>query len=373
MENENASVKKQSKGLIIGLAVAAAVIIAAVILFVLQPWAVNVASVDNLKIAKYEYTFFTKFNMSQFLSSITPENVTTPPTPDNYKWNTKIGTETAKDQVKKSTLENIQEFKIQLIKAKEAGIKLTPDELKQVDASIEQQITQYGSRNAAESAIKQMYGITLSELKQLSRDMTLAQKYKSTIIDKVTVSDDDVKKYYDENKKNFDQATVTHILIKTVDDNNAPVSEGKKAEARKKAEDILARVKAGEDIKKLAVEFSEDKPAVTTKDSQGYEGEYTFGRGVMDPNFEKWAFDDARKEGDSDIVETQYGYHIMQFHKRTETSFDDLKDNIKPALLQQKQAEEFSKKLDEFKKDSKYAVKTNESAIVKTDKILYRI
>lgn len=366
MENENASVKKQSKGLIIGLAVAAAVIIAAVILFVLQPWAVNVASVDNLKITKYEYTFFSKFNMNQFLQSINS-------TSEQYKWNTKVGTETAKDQVKKSTLENIQEFKIQLIKAKEAGLKLDATDLKSVDDAINSLITQYGSRNAAEAGVKADYGITLSEMKEIYKNLTLTQKYKSTITDKITVSDDDVKKYYDENKKNFDKATVTHILIKTVDDNNAPVSEGKKAEARKKADDILARVKAGEDIKKLATEFSEDKPAVTTKDSPGYQGEYTFGRGEMVTEFEDWAFDDNRKEGDSAVVETQFGFHVMQFHKRAETSFDDLKESIKPSLLQQRQAEEYSKKLDEFKKDSKYAVKTNESTIVKADKSLYGI
>jgi foldase protein PrsA len=368
LENENASVKKQSKGLIIGLAVAAVVIIAAVILFVLQPWAVNVASVDNLKITKYEYTFFTKFNMSQFLSSNSINS-----TPEQYKWNTKVGTETAKDQVKKSTLENIQEFKIQLIKAKDAGIKLDATDLKNVDDAINQQITQYGSRNAAEAGVKTDYGITLSELKEIYRNLTLTQKYRADLLKDVKVSDEDVKKYYDDNKKNFDKVTVTHILIKTVDDNNAPVSEGKKAEAKKKADDILARVRAGEDVKKLATEFSEDKPAVTTKDSPGYEGEYTFGRGEMVSEFEKWAFDDARKEGDSDVVETQFGFHVMQFHKRTETSFDDLKESIKPSLLQQKQTEEYSKKLDEFKKDSKYAVKTNEGAVVKTDKSLYGI
>lgn len=370
MENENANVKKKSKGLVIGLAAVVVMVLAAVVLFVLKPWAVNVASVDNLKITKYEYTFFSKFNMNQFLTS---NNVSSTTTPDKYKWDTKVGSETAKDQVKKSTMEQIQEFKIQLIKAKEAGLKLGDSDVKSVDEAINQQITQYGSRNAAEASVKKDYGVSLAELKEIYKGLTLAQKYRATITDKITVTDDEVKKYYDDNKKNYDKATVTHILIKTVDDKGAPVSEGKKTEAKKKADELLVRVKAGEDIKKLAVEFSEDKPAVTTKDSPGYQGEYTFGKGEMVPEFEKWAFDDTRKAGDAGVVETSYGFHVMQFQKRAETPFDNLKENIKSSLLSKKQGDEFKKKLDELKKDAKYAVKTNESVIAKVDKSIYGI
>lgn len=368
MENENANVKQKSKGLIIGLAAAAVVIIAAIVLFIFQPWAANVGAVDSLKITPYEYTFFTKFNMNQFLSSL--GNGTT--TPDKYDWNTKTGTETAKTTVKKSTLDQIQELKIQIIKAKEAGLKLEDSDKKSVDDAINQHITQYGgTRNVAEEGIKRDYGVTLSELKAIYTDLTLAQKYRELESKKVNISDDDVKKYYDENKKNFDKVTVTHILVKTVDESGAAVSAGKKSEAKKKAEELLARVKAGEDIKKLAEENSDDKPAATTKGGRGYQGEYTFGRGEMVPEFEEWAFKDDRKSGDSDIVETSYGYHVMQFQKRAETPLNDIKDNLKNSLLGQKQSEEFNKKIDEFKKDTKYAVNTNESAIAKLDKNFY--
>lgn len=369
MENENANVKKTSKGLIAGLVAAAIIVIAAVILFVLQPWvAGSVATVDNQKISKQEYMFYTKFNMTQFLSSITNNTKT----PADYDWKTKVGTETAKDQVKKTTLENIQELKIRIIKAKEAGMKLEKTDLDSVDKVINDQITQYGSRNAAETAIKSAYGVTLSELKEIYKNLTLGQKYQTQENSKITVSDDEVKKYYDDNKKEFDKVTVTHILIKTVDDNGVAVSAGKKAEAKKKAEELLAKVKAGEDIKALAEKYSEDKPAVTTKDSPGYQGEYTFGKGEMVPQFEDWAFGD-RKAGDADIVETSYGYHVMQFHKRAETPYDDIKTGLKSSLLSKKQGEEFTKKMDAWKKETKYQVKQNESVIAKIDKTLYGV
>ncbi len=366
MENENAIVKKKSKGLLIGIIAAAVIIIAAaVVLFVLKPWSVeDVATVDNLKVTKYEYTFFTKFGMNQFIST---NNLTGTSTPDTYKWDTKKGTETAKDAVKKSTLEQIQEFKIQLIKAKEAGYKLESKDMESIDSAINEQITTYGNRNAAETGVKNDYGVTLSELKEIYKDLTLAQKYRESITSKVVVSDDDVKKYYDDNKVNFDKVTVTHILISTVDSSTkAPVSAGKKAEAKKRADELLAKVRAGEDIKALAEKNSED-PGVTQN-----KGEYTFGKGEMVPSFEEWAFKD-HKPGDADIVESDYGYHVIQFHKRAITPFDDLKDNLKTSLLSQKQSEEFTKKIDELKKDSKNAIKTNDEVIAKVDKTLYKI
>ncbi len=370
MENANENVKKKSKGLIIGVIVAAIIIIAAVVLFVLQPWATNVATVDNQKITKYEYTFFSKFNMSQFLASIsaTDSSVTT----DNYDWNTKFGNETAKAGIKKSTIEQIQELKIQVIKAKEAGMKLDSADMKEVDAAIDQQIQTYQTRNEAEAALKERYGVTLSELKEIYKNLTLAQKYQESIIKDVSVSDDEVTKYYDENKDSFDKVTVTHILISTVDSNQQPVSEGKKAEAKKKAEELLAKVKAGEDIKVLAEQNSDDKPAVTTKGGRGYQGEYTFGRQEMVTEFEDWAFAD-RKAGDAAIVESRFGYHVMQFHNRTHTPIEDLKEGIKSSLLSQKQSDEFTKKLDEFKKDAKFSIKLNEEAITKIDKTIYGV
>ncbi|MDF2987388.1 MAG: parvulin-like peptidyl-prolyl isomerase [Eubacterium sp.] len=369
MENQNADVKKSSKGLIAGVVAAAVIIITAVILFVFQPWSAGyVATVDNQKITKQEYTFFSKFNMTQFLSSI-PNNTKTV---DQYDWKTKVGTETAKDQVKKSTLENLQEIKIQIVKAKEAGIKLTSEDLKNIDDVINNQITQSGSRNAAEAAIKSQYGVSLSEYKEVYKDFALAQKYQTQENSKITVTDDEVKKYYDENKKEFDKVTVTHILIKTVDDNGVAVSEGKKAEAKKKAEELLAKVKAGEDIKALAEKYSEDKPAVTTKDGTGYQGVYTFGKGEMVSQFEEWAFGD-RKAGDADIVETTYGYHVMQFDKRIDTPFDDVKASIKTGLTSKKSSEEYTKKMEAWKKDAKYQIKLNESSIAKVDKSLYRV
>lgn len=155
---------------------------------------------------------------------------------------------------------------------------------------------------------------------------------------KITVSDDEVKKYYDENPGKFEQPEMvraSHILIGTRDQatNTELTAEQKKAKL-KLAEDIRKRVLAGEDFAKLAKEYSDDPGS---KDNGG---EYTFPRGQMVPEFEAAAFSLGTNQV-SDIVTTQFGYHIIKLSekmpaKKTELAkvSDDLKEGLKTQELQ---------------------------------------
>ncbi len=127
---------------------------------------------------------------------------------------------------------------------------------------------------------------------------------------KVNITDDDAKKYYDENPARFEEPEkvhVSHILLSTRDPSTqAELSADKKAAKHKQAEDLLKRARAGEDFTKLAKEFSED-PGVKQND-----GEYTFSRAdPFVPEFKAAAFS-LNTNQISDIVTTQFGYHIIK-------------------------------------------------------------
>ena len=127
-----------------------------------------------------------------------------------------------------------------------------------------------------------------------------------------------------------DKVDASHILIKTIDDNNKPLSAEKKAEAKKKAEDVYKQVKAGGDFAELAKKYSQDTGSAANGGALG-----EFGKGQMVPAFEKAAF--ALKEGEvSPIVETQYGYHIIKLNKKIKADYEKSKAEIKASLTSEK-------------------------------------
>lgn len=165
---------------------------------------------------------------------------------------------------------------------------------------------------------------------------------------KITVSDDAVKKYYDENPAKFEQPEMvraSHILITTRDTaTNTELTDEQKKAKHKLAEDIRKRAVGGEDFAKLAKEYSDDPGS---KDNGG---EYTFPRGQMVPEFEAAAFSLGTNQV-SDIVTTQFGYHIIKLSeklpaKKAELAkvADDLKESLKNQELQ-KQLPDYLEKI----------------------------
>ncbi|MGL5749971.1 MAG: peptidylprolyl isomerase [Paraclostridium sp.] len=190
---------------------------------------------------------------------------------------------------------------------------------------------------------------------QQKQDLAIAN-YKENFEENAEVSDEEAKKYYDENKQEFhvDSVRASHILIPTTDDSNKPLSEEGKAKAKKKAEDILKRVKSGEDFATLARENS----SCPSKDQGGDLG--FFGKGEMVPEFEEAAYDLETGEI-SELVETSFGYHIIKTtDKKDEYSpFDQVRDYVKMKLRKDK----FSEKVEQINEDAK--IEKNEELLNK--------
>jgi len=120
---------------------------------------------------------------------------------------------------------------------------------------------------------------------------------------------------------------VRHILFKV--DSEAEDQTKAKADAKKKAEDALAEWQKGDKTEESFAALATEKTEDTGSQSTGglYERVY---KGQMVKAFENWCFDAARKAGDTGIVESDYGYHVMYFIQKNDEPLWKLK--IRDAL-----------------------------------------
>lgn len=275
-----------------------------------------VASAGSEKISKAEYYVYLS-NAKTYMQNYIAQNASTLEPKDNI-WDTVINGKTASDMAKEMALDYSKEHAIFLARANKNKVVLTADETAKIDSSVSDLVTQEGSKEAAEKKLQDYYGISLADYTKFLKDYELANKNLQLEIRNIPISDEEMLKAYESNKSSFDTVTVKHILLMVDSNKSATEQEA----IKKKAEDILAKVRAGEDFNSLAKEYSEDPGS---KDNGG---EYTFGKGEMVQEFEDWSF--QAKEGDTGIVKTSYGYHIMKFVKRS--TFEDVKESIRSEL-----------------------------------------
>ena len=209
---------------------------------------------------------------------------------------------------------------------------LLPTE-EEVNKSIEEFNTSIKDNDAYKKQLKEL-GIDDNFLKyQFERNLA-SDNYKEKFNKDNSVTNDEIKKYYDENKDDFyiDQVEASHILIKTIDDEDKKLSDEKKAEAKKKAEEVLAKAKAGEDFSELAKEYSQDTVSAKNGGDLGF-----FKKGEMVKPFEEAAF--SMKVGEiSDLVESDFGYHIIKVTDKEDRqkTFDEVKETIRKTLQDEK-------------------------------------
>jgi parvulin-like peptidyl-prolyl isomerase len=171
-----------------------------------------------------------------------------------------------------------------------AGNKIPDEQLKQVRQQLGQVLV--GERKGVQGGFEKKRDVQLQILMEQSR--VLASTYaQEELVKRMKASDQEIEAYI------------------------AKHPELDSKQARTKAEDVLKRVRAGDDFAKLAQEFSAD---TSNKDKGGDLG--WFGHGIMAPEFEKAAFD--LKPGQiSDIVQTKFGFHIIKLEERRSTQDKD--------------------------------------------------
>lgn len=231
-------------------------------------------------------------------------------------------------QMENAALEQLINIELLYQKGKKLPVK---DLSQKTEEKVAQSRKQFSSQADFEKALK---GVNMNE-KQLrdlaQRNIIIDNLLQKEVFSKITVTEADAKKFYDENPDKFkmpERTRASHILISA--DQKATPEEKKKA--KEKAAAVRKRVAGGEDFAAVAKSDS-NCPSASKGGDLGY-----FGKGQMVPEFEKAAA--ALKLGElSDVVETPFGYHIIKVTERkpSETvKFAEVKSRIEEYLKSQK-------------------------------------
>ena len=187
------------------------------------------------------------------------------------------------------------------------------------------------------------------QLEMITNNFLAFQYLQKEVISKIKVTEKEAKAYYDKNPDLFkspEQIKARHILIQVPKES----SDEEKKKLKEKAEEVLKKVKAGEDFTKLAAEFSDDSG---TKSKGGDLG--SFSKGSMVPAFEQAAF--ALKAGEvSDLVETEFGFHVIKVDEKKEAvsePFPAIKEKVTKQALREKQEAKVSEFVEQALKKAK--------------------
>jgi parvulin-like peptidyl-prolyl isomerase len=252
-----------------------------------------------------------------------------------------------RQQVQQVVLDGLIGSELLHQKAKTIPIQISRAE---IDTAVGQAKTSMGGDGYNAELAKR--GMTQKDIEEMIEKNLMVQKLiNDTIAKAVQIDETEIKKFYDEHPNEMTRPAdveASHILVKSTPTDPPE----RKTEARKKIDEALQKVKAGEDFGAMAQTFSEDSTAARG----GALGAIHPGQTV--PAFEQAAFKLAVGQI-SDVVESQFGYHIIKVtakHDSVLMNLDEVKDRISSYLKQQKTQEAIQKTVDSLRASAKVEV-----------------
>lgn len=245
------------------------------------------------------------------------------------------------DQIRRVIMDNAQniaEKHLLLTAAENAGVTIT-------DSVVNNMLQMRFMRSGGEEKYREFLensGISYETMEKELRDGLKIKEYmESVVANEDSITQDDIAIVYETDYGKDAKATVRHILLLT-----EGKTEEEKAEVRDRMQGILKQARNGEDFAELAKKYSEDPGS---RDKGGlYEN---FGRGYMVKPFEEAAFNVPVGEI-SDIVETQYGYHIIKVIERERD--DRPQEEVQPEIVQKIQRQRQMDMMESLKKEHNF-------------------
>lgn len=238
--------------------------------------------------------------------------------------------------LEKDTLEQMIETRIMLQEARKIGKLEAPD--------VQEKIKPLKEQFPSEAD----YNTFLSQVNLSEEDVAyILYLQDETTKDVAPVSEEAVRKYYDENQEQFsqpEQLKVRHILFFVDDGTMGLPTQHSDAEAKKMADDVIALLDEGRDFAELAKERSED----TGTKAEG--GLYTASESGTVPEFYAAAAALSVGEYTKESVKTDYGYHVIKLEEvipAKAESFDSVKELLTEQLTDQAKQEKFNQYMQE--------------------------
>ncbi len=223
----------------------------------------------------------------------------------------------------------------------------------EIDAQLAKIKSQFPSEDVFLSEMKKS-GLTLEQFTaNLTRSIRQQKWMQAQVQGKDSVTEDDAKKFYDQNQKEFtnpDLVRASHILFRTPEG----ASPAQQKDAENKAKAAIARANKGEPFDKLAGDLSEEPGAKQRGGDLGY-----FPKDKMVPEFADAAF--AQKVGtvSATPVKTKFGYHVIKVTDKKAAgtaTFAEAKEQIMKFLQMQKQRAAFRSIMQELRQSAKVEV-----------------
>jgi peptidyl-prolyl cis-trans isomerase C len=234
-------------------------------------------------------------------------------------------------------------------KAQAGGIKVSEPEIQAEFAKLAKNFGGDAEMNVA-LANRGLDRVGLT--RELQKSLTVTKFIQETIAKKITITPAELSQYYEQHKEEFqhpDLVRTSHILILV----KAGATQEQETMAKQRAEELLARVKKGEDFAKLAKENSMDPASASQGGDVGL-----VPKGQLTPEYEEVAFS-LPPGGISNVVRSQFGFHIIKVtDKKKEglATLDESRAELTEFLKRQKTDQELSKLVTELRTQAKINV-----------------
>lgn len=331
--------KREKKKNILSIVAAVAIVVAIAALLIVVPMLKNrekfkeYFKVNNESVSELEFNFHRTNLINSNSTYLSYFGMTSEADLETMMYDEETGTTWAQYFTERAA-ESIKENKAMIADAKAKNIPLdVEDDYKAYMAEVETQAASAGM--SAKAYLNALFGADEKELKDIITDNLKAVAYSEYLYEQKQVTDEAAQAEYDANKDKYDSVDyrVLDIPAMYAEDASEADIETAKAAAKKQADEMLAKVKAGDDFEALCATYATEDKRTVYADSEtdtslvtGETSYYSFSP------YSKWLFDSARTEGEADIYfdEESNVYYVLLFQKRYmgENVLASIKDDL---------------------------------------------